>query len=195
MTRKEAVGLADADRRSIATFCRDRKRTLGDIARRLGRDEGSINGKVQRMVAERLLVKGPSDSGRAKYVYLFDPNRLSELREAERAEREKGPPVGAEIRAGQRLLLIGGPDPSRLSAELRRLAIDRDAEWAARLDGGERHRLALALADDGPRCDEVEAAIYRVGGEAVQAKVDRFLDREELARWLREPRPGPGDGP
>jgi hypothetical protein len=175
------------DRRRIAVFCRDRDRTLAEIGAKLGREEGSINGVVKRMVEAKLLVKGPARGAerRAKYSYRLAPGQIPALKRAERAARRARPkPEEAPaIRSGQRILLIGGAGLPEVAAELRRLSIDRHAEWAARVDGA-NSRILLAVPDDGPRCDEVEAAIRRIQGDAVQARIDRLLGPEAFAQWL-----------
>jgi hypothetical protein len=94
------------------------------------------------------------------------------------------PPEGEDGRLlrGERVVILGGDLP-QVATALRRLALERHARWAARLDGP-RARLLVALADDGPRVDEVERAVRAAKGTVTHARIDRFFDHEALTHWL-----------
>ena len=186
----------DENRRRIGAFCREQSRTLSEVTIHMRRRKGgSINGVLQRMVSEELLIKGPcAGRGRSKFQYRLDPRELDNLKIAERAARRREPSTekAPEIRSGQRILLISGTELPELASELRRLSMERHAEWIARIDG-QGGRFLLGVSDDGPRCDEIESAIQRIDGIAVQARIDRFLDPEDFANWLD--RASTDDGP
>jgi DNA-binding MarR family transcriptional regulator len=171
--------------RAIALHCMTEPLAASEIARKLGRLQGSINGSIKLMVEAGILVKGPPRKKRTRHSYQLSPQYVPLLKQAQQ-EAKRGPSSPGQppaLHDGQRLLLIGGSDLPRIAAELRRLSIERDAEWVARVDGP-GSRILVAVPDDGPRCDEVEASIRSVRGEAVQARIDRFLDAEAFAQWL-----------
>jgi hypothetical protein len=184
MLSDEGRPFADHDRLRIGKACRGSRKSLSELAELLGRKQGSIQGKVERMVAAGLLLKGPPVREGKRHSYLLNRDAEPALKAAEKARRQdSGEVEPAVVRRGQRLLLIGGDEFPEVAATLRRLSVERHTEWAARVDGP-GGRVLLAVSDDGPLCDEIEGTVQRADGTVSQARIDQFLDRGELASWL-----------
>lgn len=194
---------SDPDRLAIARECCDESRALSDIAKALNRPPGSIQNKVFHMRDNELLEEGPPPREGVKAGYKLNPDRRGDYEAAQViaasdtdgatsetdgegtdrrpvAEGRRSDASARTLRQGQRLVILGGELPD-VGEALRRLSVERRAEWVARLDGP-TSRVLVAIGDDGPLADAFELGHGR--GSTTQVRIDRFLDGEGLKSWV-----------
>lgn len=134
--------LSEPTRLAIAELCLGRALTLGEIARKLGREAGSLSGPetmAEHGALKRRKRPAASRGRRQATTYLFNPLWRDALEDARAAKERRG------WTGGRDLLIVSLADTPAACTTI--AAGVEGIEWGARL-GGELSGLALAPASD-----------------------------------------------
>jgi hypothetical protein len=167
-------------KRQIALACRDHPRTIGDLSRTLGRDDGSIRGTVLSLRDDGVLLTRRVAHSAAE-AYRLNRRYRKQLDDAVGGRAPPG-----QMTRGQRLIFVSGTSVAAVTDALRSLEGHPAVEWAARLHGAQLHLLiAIDPVADVALLDQVTAKIETAGAERVVAVVDQVLGIAELPGYTR----------
>jgi hypothetical protein len=166
-------------RREIAGAVRERKRTLYEISRALGRRPGDIQRTLRQMHAEKLLHASDPEPGRGTFFW-FNDDHADAL---EQALAENLPP--GQLGAEQRVLAIKCLEDADPYQVLGRKDLNGPVAWVAEW-GGDGEFL-VGMASDAPKqaVDRLVRALHKAGVKCTQRRIGEVLDRSAL-RHLTE---------
>jgi hypothetical protein len=160
-------------RRALALAFGDERRTLNEVAKRLGKSTSSIYSLAQRMLAEGILKAEDDPPTRGTHYWLAD-DALPLLEIA----ANQTPPPGMLLE-GQRFVFVWG---NTASVAVQGLLADRFLEgvlaWVAEVDGG----LLLAVLPETGR-NEVQrlaTAFNAAGLEGSYGRIGEFIAPKDL---------------
>jgi hypothetical protein len=163
-------------RREIAISVRDRKRTLYEISKAVGRRPGDIQRSVRQMYAEDLLKADDPQPVRGTHFW-FNEEHADALEAAAGSDR----PVG-QLVAEQRMLAIASPEHADLYSVLRRSELTTVVSWAAEWGGDGELLIGLVPGTTKQAADRLVAALRDAQVGCIQRRVGQLIGSDELRR-------------
>jgi hypothetical protein len=159
-------------RRQIAISCTDRARSIGDVARELGKPDGAIRPTFHRMLREGILVEADLPDRRAQ-GYILAPAWKS-------ADLQSPTANPGQLERGGRLVRVRG-QLDILTVGLGEVSDEPGFLWAARVDNQE---FLVFLAGREDEIDDAHIRLQRRGLVVDPAgDVGRLFDARQLREW------------
>jgi DNA-binding transcriptional ArsR family regulator len=168
----------------ILRLLADRRMTLYELARELGRAPGSVRGTVHRMTEEGWLLSDSSPPVRGSEFWL-NPMHMDTLEEELANDATPG-----VLQAGQQVVLADAADRLALYALLARPAIAGSIAWVADFDGAGGRLIALDTEADEWDTERLVHALQDAGIAARTGRLGAPKQGDEVRRFAAGVRGG-----
>jgi hypothetical protein len=163
-------------RRDIAFALRDRKRTLYETSKAMGRRPGDIQRTLRQMVDEGLIHSGDPKPVRGT-LFWFNNSHV----EALEAEVASNHPPG-QLLSGQRILAIEAPEHADPYLVLGRNDLNGIVAWVAEWGGDSELLVGLTPGTKKLAAEQLVHALRDAGISCLQRRIGEFEDGAELRR-------------
>lgn len=167
-------------RRDIAVAVRgERKRTLYEISKAMGRRPGDIQRTVRQMFAEDLLLADDPNPGRGTHYWFNETDHA----EALEAALEDARPAG-QLASEQRLLAVSAPEGADPYTVLGRGDLNGAISWIAEWGGDGELLIGMAKGTPLRLAQQLVAALGEQNIKSVQRRVGELMTGDDLRRFV-----------